>query len=147
MKFRRLDGEIPRYALKVDGASYLIEKLGAGSWALYVNGKRRGELCSGRRDAELLAQDEYYEDKRKVRKQAWQDALARARGNLRNCDDAAAMAAFLDSSAHTLIGAVSPMLVWEGAQAKGMTSLELLSMIHDDAEHGTINAAELMWVS
>ncbi len=75
----------------------------------------------------------------------YQDALARSKGNLKNCDDAAAMAAFLASCAHTLIGAVSPRLVWQGAQAKGMTSLELLEMIHADAENGTINAAELMW--
>lgn len=77
----------------------------------------------------------------------YEDALKRSRGNLRNCDDAAATAAFLDSCAHTLIGAVSPKLVWQGAQAKGMTSLELLNMIHEDAENGTINAAELMWVT
>ena len=56
----------------------------------------------------------------------WEQALAEAeeRG-VGRCGDAAAMAAFCDANIQFLCGAVSPQLVWEGAQRKGMTFLQL----------------------
>lgn len=39
--------------------------------------------------------------------------------------DAQLMAAFCKHDLPVLMGAVSPRLVWEGAQARGMTTLEL----------------------
>jgi len=72
---------------------------------------------------------------------AYQAALARARGNVKNCDDAAHMASLLEGTAHILIGAVSPRLVWQGAQARGMTTMELAELIHSDP----IKAADLMF--
>lgn len=74
----------------------------------------------------------------------YEAALARAkRDGISHCDDVALMASFLSGSAQTLIGAVSPKLVWEGAQAKGMTTKELTQLIHLDP----LQAAELMWVT
>jgi hypothetical protein len=40
------------------------------------------------------------------------------------CSDAAAIAQLCDGTIQLLIGAVSPRLVWEGAQKKGLTYLE-----------------------
>jgi hypothetical protein len=51
------------------------------------------------------------------------------------------MAMLLDSTGQLLCGAISPRLVWEGAQAKGLTSEELARLMNDDP-----NAVhELMW--
>lgn len=55
----------------------------------------------------------------------YQQALDQVKGNLHNCDDAALMANLLEANAQDLLGAVSPVLVWPGAQAKGMTTMEL----------------------
>jgi hypothetical protein len=55
----------------------------------------------------------------------YQQALDEVKGNLRNCDDAALMATLLEANAQNLLGAVSPVLVWRGTQAKGMTTMEL----------------------
>lgn len=68
-------------------------------------------------------------------------ALARAKGNIRNCDDAALMASHLEANAQLLLGAVSPRLIWEGAQAKHMTTMQLVTLMHDDPDA----AADLMW--
>lgn len=55
----------------------------------------------------------------------WEQALAEAeRIGTSRCSDAAVMAQFCQGSIHILIGAVSPQLVWEGAQKKGLTFLE-----------------------
>lgn len=57
---------------------------------------------------------------------AWEQALAEAKQRgVGRCGDAAAMAAFCDANIQMLCGAVSPRLVWEGAQRKGLTFLEL----------------------
>ncbi len=73
---------------------------------------------------------------------AYDAALARAkRDGASRCDDKALMASFLDGSAHILIGAVSPRLVWQGAQARGLTTQELTQLIHLDP----LKAADLMW--
>lgn len=72
------------------------------------------------------------------------DALKRAKDQgVGQCDDAAAMAAFCDSTLQTLVGAVSPRLVWDGAQASGLTLTDLATMAATDAP----SVHELMWVS
>lgn len=58
------------------------------------------------------------------------------------CDDAAAMAGFLDSTAQFLLGAVSPRLLWEGAQHVGLTNLEMAYLI----QLCPAVATDLMWV-
>jgi hypothetical protein len=58
------------------------------------------------------------------------------------CDDAAAMAGFLDSTAQLLLGAVSPRLLWEGAQHVGLTNLEMAHLVQLRPEV----ARDLMWV-
>jgi hypothetical protein len=42
-----------------------------------------------------------------------------------NATDAQAMAMYCESVMQLVVGAFSPRLVWEGAQKKGMTGLEL----------------------
>jgi len=58
-----------------------------------------------------------------------------------NAPDPGAMALFCDTVLQQLVGAAAPNLVWEGAQAKGMTALQLNSLCLDDpaAVH------DLMW--
>lgn len=58
------------------------------------------------------------------------------------CDDAAAMAGFLESSAQILLGGVSSRLLWEGAQHLGLTNLEMARLIHRDPAM----AMDLMWI-
>ena len=58
------------------------------------------------------------------------------------CDDAAAMAGFLEGCAQTLLGAVSARLLWEGAQAVGLTNLEMAHLI----EVRPRVAEDLMWI-
>lgn len=58
------------------------------------------------------------------------------------CDDAAAMALYCDGPLQTLAGAVSPQLVWEGAQASGLSLLELARMTAREP----MAVAELMWL-
>jgi DNA-binding MarR family transcriptional regulator len=83
----------------------------------------------------------------KIRKQdegtEYAAALRREHGNIRNCDDAAAMAGFLEGSARILLGpGVSPRLLWDGAQHVGLTTLEMAYLIQ--LSPGT--ACDLMWV-
>ena len=73
---------------------------------------------------------------------AYGAALQREHGNIRNCDDAAAMAGFLEGCAQTLLGAVSPRLIWEGAQHCGLTNLQVASLIH---AYPAV-AMDLMWI-
>ena len=82
----------------------------------------------------------------KIRKQdqgtAYAAALVREHGNIRNCDDAAAMAGFLEGNAQRLLGAVSPRLMWEGAQHASLTNYEMAAlMLHSPAV-----ALDLMWI-
>jgi hypothetical protein len=73
----------------------------------------------------------------------YQEALAEAkRVGVSRCSDPALMASFLDANAQILIGAVSPELMWDGAQKTGLTTKALVALIHKDP----IEAAELMWV-
>lgn len=73
---------------------------------------------------------------------AYGAALQREHGNIRNCDDAAAMAGFLEGSAQILLGAVSPKLMWEGAQHCGLTNIQVASLV---SKFPAV-AADLMWV-
>jgi hypothetical protein len=55
----------------------------------------------------------------------WDQALEEAKDKgVGKCSDPAVMAQFCQADIHTLIGAVSAQLVWEGAQKKGLTFLE-----------------------
>jgi hypothetical protein len=58
------------------------------------------------------------------------------------CDDAAAMAGFLDGCAQILLGAVSPRLLWEGAQHVGLTNLEMAYLVNNSPAV----AIDLMWI-
>lgn len=51
------------------------------------------------------------------------------------------MAHFLDANARFLIGAVSPELIWNGAQAKRMTTRALVDLVYTDP----MFAADLMF--
>lgn len=57
------------------------------------------------------------------------------------CDDAAAMALFCAGSLQHIVGAVSPKLVWEGAQKAGLSLLELGRLCAQSPK--TVH--ELMW--
>lgn len=73
----------------------------------------------------------------------YQEALAEAHDvGVSKCSDPALMASFLDANAQILIGAVSPELMWDGAQKTHLTTKALVSLINKDP----IEAAELMWV-
>lgn len=75
---------------------------------------------------------------------AYADALERERKQGSGaCDDAAAMAGYCRNILQIMVGAASPQLVWEGAQAKGMTLLELARLAGDDP----LAVHELMWVT
>lgn len=74
---------------------------------------------------------------------SYKQALAAAnRVGSANADDAGLMAQFCDTVLQQLVGAASPQLVWEGAQKKGMTALQLndLALKNPDAVH------DLMWI-
>lgn len=58
-------------------------------------------------------------------------------------DDAAVMALFCAYSLQPLVGAVSPKLVWEGAQYRGMTSADLAKL----AAENPAATEDLMWVA
>jgi hypothetical protein len=71
------------------------------------------------------------------------EALAEAkRTGLRRCSDAAAMAAFCDSTLQLIAGAVSGQLVWEGAQRKGLTFQQLAFK----AAHVPQEVEQLQWI-
>ncbi|MGW1870920.1 hypothetical protein ACWCPS_35945 [Streptomyces mauvecolor] len=73
----------------------------------------------------------------------WEQALAEAteRGVAR-CSDPALMASLCDGPLQTLVGAVAPQLVWEGAQKSGLTSKDLARLCNTDP----IAVGELMWL-
>jgi hypothetical protein len=72
----------------------------------------------------------------------FEEALAEAkREGLSRCSDAAAMAAFCKDTIQIILGAVSGKLIWEGAQRKHMTYLELAHLCQRDPHAAT----ELMW--
>ena len=73
----------------------------------------------------------------------YQQALSEAEETgLSQCSDAAAMAAFCKAEIQIFCGAVSPRLVWEGAQKKGLTFQELAELANDNPS----KVNELMWL-
>lgn len=74
---------------------------------------------------------------------AYTQALATAtKTGVSQCTDAQLMATFCQSSIQTVCGAVSPELVWDGAQKTGMTTLELARLAKRDPR--AVEA--LMWL-
>ena len=74
---------------------------------------------------------------------SYEQALAEAeKRGVSKCGDPALMASLCDGPLQTLVGAVSPRLVWEGAQKKGLTSKELLRLCRTDV----IAVSDLMWL-
>jgi hypothetical protein len=71
----------------------------------------------------------------------YEQALKASRGNIANAEDAVFMAAFVAGTIQTLAGAVSPRMVWEGAQKRGMTTAQLAKMANSDP----MAVSELMW--
>jgi hypothetical protein len=72
----------------------------------------------------------------------YEEALATARKTgTRHASDEVRMALYCDASVQIVVGAVSPKLMWEGAQKRGMTTKELSRLCTSDP----IAASELMW--
>lgn len=59
----------------------------------------------------------------------------------RRADDAALMALFCAGPLQTLVGAVSPELVWEGAQKRGLSVKQLGALANSDV----MAVSELQW--
>lgn len=57
------------------------------------------------------------------------------------CSNPALMAQFLDANVSFLIGAVSPELIWNGAQKQGMTAKAVVDLVYADP----MAAAHLMF--
>ena len=73
----------------------------------------------------------------------YEQALMEAeRTGLARCGDAAAMAAYCEASLQLVVGAVSPRLVWEGAQKRGLTYKELVKW---SADH-PMRVVDLQWI-
>jgi hypothetical protein len=73
----------------------------------------------------------------------YEQALAEAkRKGVGKCSDAAAMAAFCDANLQTVVGAVSPRLVWEGAMLKGLTFQQLAHL----ASRDKMAVSDLQWM-
>lgn len=53
-----------------------------------------------------------------------------AKVGMSHATDAEVMAGFCNDTIQLLVGAVSGRLVWEGAQARGMSSKDLLKVVH-----------------
>lgn len=72
----------------------------------------------------------------------YKDALREARTvGAAHASDAAEMALFCAGPLQLLAGAVSPRLVWEGAQKRGLTTQDLAAMCLREATA----VAELQW--
>lgn len=72
----------------------------------------------------------------------YQDVLREAKKlGAANCSDAGVMALFCDTSLQTLVGAVSPKLVFNGAQSLNMSAQELARLANSDPRA----VSELMW--
>lgn len=73
----------------------------------------------------------------------YEEALAEGRRvGAGRAADPALMALFCEANIQRAIGAVSPQLMWEGAQKQGLTTRQLLALCEKDP----MGAAELMWV-
>lgn len=72
----------------------------------------------------------------------YEEALAESRtAGASTASDPALMAMFCDGPLQTLVGAVSPKLVWEGAQRRKMTTQDLAKLC---SKHPKA-VADLMW--
>ncbi|MFJ8563069.1 hypothetical protein ACIRD0_37550 [Streptomyces microflavus] len=58
----------------------------------------------------------------------YEEALKASESGVAHAADHAFMASFCAGTLQTLCGAVSPKLVWEGAQARGLSTTELAEM-------------------
>lgn len=73
----------------------------------------------------------------------YEEALVRyRRDGASKADDAALMAAFCEHDLQTLVGAVSPKLVWTGAQSKGLATRDLANLVNNDV----MAVSDLQWV-
>jgi hypothetical protein len=78
----------------------------------------------------------------KIKMATYQDALREYRKTgVSRCSDAALMAEFCKSDLPFIAGAVSPKLVWEGAQRRGLTTLQLAGL----AVNSPSELEELQW--
>lgn len=74
----------------------------------------------------------------------YEEALKEARRvGASRADDRALMAVFCQDTLQLIVGAVSPKLVWEGAQHSGLTSQQLLRLASTDV----MAVSNLQWVS
>jgi hypothetical protein len=62
--------------------------------------------------------------------QTFEQALKASKGNISHAPDHQLMASFAQHDLPLLVGAVSPKLVWEAAQKKGMTTKQLAALAH-----------------
>jgi hypothetical protein len=74
--------------------------------------------------------------------QTYAQALNATRATGTKLTDPQHMALFCDSSIQILLGAVSPQLIWEGAQKSGLTTRELVELVHEDPDA----ARDLQWL-
>jgi len=80
---------------------------------------------------------------RKVSYASYEAALAAGREiGASRADDAALMALFCEGPLQTLVGAVSPELVWDGAQRQGLTTRELGRLANSDV----MAVSDLQWI-
>jgi hypothetical protein len=78
----------------------------------------------------------------KVAYPSYQHALTAGREiGASRADDNALMALFCAGPLQSLVGAVSPELVWDGAQAKGLTTRELAALANSDV----MAVSDLQW--
>ena len=71
----------------------------------------------------------------------FEDALKASKGGIAHASDAELMAAFAQHDLPHLVGAVSPKLVWQGAQRKRMTTKQLAALAHSDP----MAVSDLQW--
>jgi hypothetical protein len=72
----------------------------------------------------------------------YEEALEEARTTgASRASDPALMAMFCDANLQILVGAVAPKLVWEGAQAREMTTQDLAQL----CSKNPLEVHELMW--
>ncbi len=73
----------------------------------------------------------------------WEQALAEAKDrSISGASDPGLMAALCDGTLQTIVGAVSPRLVWEGAQKRGLTTTQLAALAYGDP----IAVSDLQWL-
>lgn len=73
---------------------------------------------------------------------SYEQALAEGRKvGARRADDPALMALFCADTLQHVVGAVSPQLVWEGAQAQGLRTKDLVRLCATDV----LAVGALMW--